>query len=89
MCYVFCLCILVITNGGNAEGQFCVFPYIYNGVSYTSCTTLNNNDVLWCATTYNFDIHGQWGNCLRKHHFSLIKDAICSVPETISVIPWF
>jgi hypothetical protein len=40
-----------------------VFPFTYNGQTYFDCTPVDNNDVPWCATTSNFVVDGQWGNC--------------------------
>ena len=38
------------TTGGTApEGTPCAFPFTYDGVEYTACTTANNNGVPWCA----------------------------------------
>ena len=43
-------------------GKICVFPFIYKGISYQSCTTVDH-DRLWCATTSNYDKDSKWGNC--------------------------
>ena len=45
------------------NGDCCVFPFTYLKHLYNSCTTADNFDTLWCATTSNFDIDGKWGNC--------------------------
>merc|ERR1712203_1319610 len=47
------------------DGQACVFPFQYDGLSYSSCTAIDS-DQLWCATEVDADgdyIDGQWGNC--------------------------
>ena len=51
------------TTGGNGGNANCVFPFIYKGVSYDYCVTLDKN-IPWCATTDNYDIDGHWGRCL-------------------------
>lgn len=51
------------TSGGNANGAVCKFPFIYQGSAYYSCTTINNNGQLWCATTLSYDDDKLWGNC--------------------------
>ena len=58
-----------ITTGGNAPYKPCVFPFIYNGVKYNTCTyagSQHTEGVAWCSTsTDNYDNHiqGSWGNC--------------------------
>ena len=50
------------TTGGSAqEGTACVFPFVYFGATFYSCTTDDNENVPWCSTTQRFN--GQWGNC--------------------------
>ena len=50
--------------GGNANGKRCHFPFIFQENSYDSCTTVGRNDnLLWCATTSNYDIDAEWGFC--------------------------
>ena len=54
------------TNGGADPNKPCVFPFNYNGINYTSCTTVENNGIHWCST--EVDANGnhvgvQWGNC--------------------------
>jgi len=55
------------TAGGPAGvGTPCVFPFVYNGVRFTSCTTVNNNGQRWCATEVGANsayIGNKWGTC--------------------------
>ena len=51
------------TGGNVPKGSACVFPFIYAGNAYFDCITVDNDNVPWCATTPNFDVDGQWGNC--------------------------
>ena len=37
------------------EGLSCVFPFIYEGVTYNSCTK-EGEDYHWCATSVNEDL---------------------------------
>merc|ERR1719495_2906926 len=48
------------------QGEPCVFPFLYRGKRYKSCTDKYNSDKMWCATkSTNNDayIKGKWGNC--------------------------
>ena len=57
------------TIGGNSGGEVCIFPFVYNGVQYDTCTDTDNNGILWCATAdldginYNSQT-SKWGNCI-------------------------
>merc|ERR1711874_455598 len=53
------------TDSGPQSGQSCVFPFRYNGVVYTSCTTEGQAQP-WCATSLDTagDFQdGQYGFC--------------------------
>ena len=55
------------TDGGNAGGANCVFPFIYQSVSYGSCITQGETfSKPWCATTSDFDTDRLWGYCVRE-----------------------
>ncbi|RXM96943.1 72 kDa type IV collagenase [Acipenser ruthenus] len=53
----------IITVGGNDPGKKCVFPFYYEGYRYIGCTTVNNNNIPWCATTTDYPKDMKWGNC--------------------------
>ena len=53
------------TVGGNANGACCVFPFIYKDTLYDKCTR-HDHTKQWCSTTSNYDLDGEWGNCLCK-----------------------
>lgn len=49
---------------GTADGEYCKFPFMFNGKEYTSCTNAGRSDgFLWCSTTYNFDKDNKYGFC--------------------------
>ena len=51
------------TEKGNAGGRLCSFPFIYKGISYNECITLDNGNKPWCSMTSNYDTFQQWANC--------------------------
>ncbi|KAM8864717.1 matrix metalloproteinase-9 isoform 2-T2 [Spinachia spinachia] len=62
--YGFCPSELLYTFGGNADGAQCVFPFVFLGEEYESCTTEGRNDgYRWCATSSNFDNDKKYGFC--------------------------
>ncbi|KAG5270064.1 hypothetical protein AALO_G00188260 [Alosa alosa] len=71
---------------GNAEGEFCKFPFLFMGVEYDSCTSQGRDDgFLWCSTTYNFDDDKKYGFCPHELLFTLGGNADgspCKFPFT-------
>lgn len=54
-----------ITVSGNRPGQPCIFPFRYDGISYSGCTTAGNV-APWCSTMTDFTgqhVSGNWGDC--------------------------
>lgn len=66
---------VLYTFDGNADGAECVFPFVFLGEEYDSCTTEGRSDgYRWCATTSNFDNDKKYGFCpsrgeWREPHF--------------------
>ncbi|CAF3401930.1 unnamed protein product [Rotaria sp. Silwood1] len=66
----YCRAPRVKTIGGTGNGSDCVFPYVYQGTSFSTCiyrtetmgTTKSFS--LFCSVTSNLDQHGLWGYCL-------------------------
>uniref|UniRef100_A0A8C6THY6 72 kDa type IV collagenase n=1 Tax=Neogobius melanostomus TaxID=47308 RepID=A0A8C6THY6_9GOBI len=71
---------------GNADGEFCKFPFLFMGKEYDSCTAQGRDDgFLWCSTTYNFDDDGKYGFCPHELLFTLggnAEGAPCKFPFT-------
>jgi len=44
-------------------GDNCAPTYKYRGNMYNGCTTVDNNDIPWCAMTEDFDRDGEWSRC--------------------------
>ena len=61
----------------------CVFPFKHEGKTYTSCTTVGNGGIKWCATSLTSDgTVYYYGNCSpnceeeeQPGTFSIIHDA--------------
>ncbi|XP_028295132.1 protein sel-1 homolog 1 isoform X2 [Gouania willdenowi] len=53
-----------VVNGGTADGEPCIFPFLFQKKEYSDCTTDGRGDGrLWCATTYDYDQDKKWGFC--------------------------
>jgi predicted outer membrane repeat protein len=54
-------------SSGTADASSpCVFPFIYEGVTYSECTDINHPvGALWCASAVSSDgeYTGEWGEC--------------------------
>ena len=48
--------------GNNVNGAPCIFPFIYNGQSQSTCIPEGRN-FPWCSLTDNYDDSGLWGYC--------------------------
>ncbi|KAG2457752.1 SE1L1 protein, partial [Polypterus senegalus] len=50
--------------GGTADGELCIFPFLFLGKEYSECTSEGRGDGrLWCATAYDYDQEKKWGFC--------------------------
>ncbi|XP_045689585.1 matrix metalloproteinase-9 [Phyllostomus hastatus] len=60
----FCPSEKLYTQHGNSDGNPCVFPFTFEGRSYSACTTDGRSDgYRWCATTANYDEDKLYGFC--------------------------
>ena len=53
-------------KGCGVYNKNCQFPFIYEGVTYNECTTVDNVLTPWCSTLVTNTgqhVSGHWGNC--------------------------
>ena len=61
---------MVPTYFGNAKGATCHFPFTFEGLSYSACTTDGrSDDMLWCSTTADYDTDRQFGFCPSESEY--------------------
>ncbi|XP_077169656.1 uncharacterized protein LOC143825514 [Paroedura picta] len=77
---VFGCCLLPCLTAGNDNAN-CVFPFIFDGKRYSSCTTDGTIDEqLWCATTGNFNRDSKWKHCSLEEYGGNSNGKPCIFP---------
>ncbi|CAB4062929.1 MMP9 [Lepeophtheirus salmonis] len=71
--------IIPSTQCMTTDNRTCVFPFTYNGLIYTACTTKDNSETPWCATKVGVD-----ANQLTSPE---IGQAVSSSPEVWMCLP--
>lgn len=73
----------VKTRYGNADGAMCHFPFIFEGKSYTTCTTEGRTDDLpWCATTADYGRDKKYGFCPSERK---LKSLFCKGHQKLKI----
>ena len=61
------------------KGELCIFPFKYQGIRYSGCTTTGNGGIYWCPTEVDrygkYD--GKYGNCGSTCTKGCRKDGDC------------
>ncbi|XP_040580268.1 uncharacterized protein [Lepeophtheirus salmonis] len=56
-----------VTSGNGCtttDGNSCIFPFVYNGKTYSTCTVVDNSGTPWCATSVDASRkYLTFGNC--------------------------
>ena len=73
----------------STNGNCCVFPFIYRGKRYNTCTRANSRR-LWCSNTPNYDTDKMFGYCrgTGTRMFSFSFECLVLVLQLLRVGTW-
>ncbi|XP_062058367.1 matrix metalloproteinase-9 [Lepus europaeus] len=82
----FCPSERLYTQDGNADGKPCEFPFIFQGRTYSACTTDGRSDGhRWCATTASYDKDKLYGFCPTRADATVVGG---NSPGELCVFPF-
>uniref|UniRef100_UPI00358F5348 fibronectin-like n=1 Tax=Myxine glutinosa TaxID=7769 RepID=UPI00358F5348 len=76
----------ILTFGGNAPGQSCIFPFTFMGIRYDTCTAEGRHDgKRWCSVTKKYSEDKRYTFCREGNSAIVTKGgnsdgAICNFP---------
>ncbi|XP_040572668.1 matrix metalloproteinase-9 isoform X3 [Lepeophtheirus salmonis] len=82
------------TGCTTTNGEVCKFPFIYLGVTYNECTSIDNAGVFWCALslygTGEANVYGICGNNCQKTSTTVGKSTIqgCTTNGEVCKFPF-
>ncbi|XP_062994256.1 uncharacterized protein LOC134406668 [Elgaria multicarinata webbii] len=79
--YTWALLLIAASEVSFSDPPPCVFPFIYKGKSYITCTSEGSTEQpLWCATTQNYDRDRRWKLCALKEYGGNSDGEACVFP---------
>uniref|UniRef100_A0ABM5GSD1 Epididymal sperm-binding protein 1-like n=1 Tax=Pogona vitticeps TaxID=103695 RepID=A0ABM5GSD1_9SAUR len=79
--FIFFIWAFLLLSAACQEPPPCVFPFIYRGMYYPSCTTEGTGQGRpWCATTENYDRDRQWRPCAVTEYGGNTNGQPCVFP---------
>ncbi|XP_040580047.1 uncharacterized protein [Lepeophtheirus salmonis] len=80
----------IATNAGTCktlEGIDCIFPFVYQGTSYSSCTNADYGSTFWCATAVGpGNVYTSYGSCSAECLSSSSGSTACQTASGISCV---
>uniref|UniRef100_A0A8D2J2Z5 Fibronectin type-II domain-containing protein n=1 Tax=Varanus komodoensis TaxID=61221 RepID=A0A8D2J2Z5_VARKO len=82
--------LLPLPHSSFPDSASCIFPFVFDGKSYSSCTR-DGKSGFWCATTRNYDKDLKWsycGPCVFPFIYNLTSYSSCTTDGISNMRPW-